>query len=217
MILSLNTLRSFATLTGQISNTTKIGRLAKMLESEIILKKSNTMKFSAFGDNLIGKTVKAICISQEGFNSGVARGSLQVTPEFLESDEKIRDSIPSIELLIKADEPHYPPHRDVVVINVSSSTSYTALAKQIHEVYKREDYYQVRCMGYSQCATVIKALALFNKNVESHRLVTRIVTENVPNMYLRIRDDDMEEKTTTTSEKNESLRAIVFSVNVVSR
>jgi hypothetical protein len=206
-------LSRYALLTGQISNTTKIGRLAKMIDSELISKTHNEMKFTVFGDNLIGKTIKAVCIGQEGFRGGAGRSSLQIIPSMIDTEEKIRPNITSIQLMIKS---KIQTEKTGYIINVSGTTSHSALAKRLHELYMKEEVeiFTIRCMGYRQSATVIKAIALFNSNVSRHQLVTTVQTENVPNMYLRISDD---ETATQPEESNKSLRAIVFNVRVVDR
>ena len=198
-------------LTGQFANSTKIGRFAKLLNAEILGKRQR-MSLVVFGDNLIGKSVKSMCIAREGFNDSSLKDPainplLCFKPTIINSPDKLRENIVSVEFIIstceKLPESQYPP----IHMQISSSLDHEDLAKKLHSLYLNGsvDSFELRCMGYLASATVVKALGLFNQRVHSHKLRACIHTEPVPNKYLR----------RGTSTLGESLRAIVFNVAVL--
>ena len=199
-------------LTGQLANSTKIGRFAKLLHAEII-EKRHRMNLVVFGDNLIGKSIKALCIAREGFDDlpkgqSESNSVLSVLPRVVDSPAKQRENVVALEFEIAtrsgpAVQPNNPPFE----ISVSSNTDHEVLARKLHSMYltKSVDSFVLRCMGYSSAATIVKALGLFNQRVHSHKLHSSIRTESVPDVYMR--------GSRTSSDR--SLRAIVFEVVVL--
>ena len=200
-------------LTGQLANSTKIGRFAKLLRAEIV-EKRGMMNLVVFGDNLIGKSVKALCIAREGFHDTetspgcISDLVLSVVPCVVDSPAKQREDVISLEFLISTRQNQFAdPKSQPVELSVSSNMDYETLARKLHAMYlkKSADSFVLRCMGYSSAATIVKALGLFNQRVDSHKLHAAIRTESVPDSYMR----------GSNKPSDRSLRAIVFEVVVL--
>ena len=201
-------------LTGQLSNSTKIGRFAKLIRAEIV-EKHHQMSLVVFGDNLIGKSVKALCIAREGFDDTSINQTSDdiavpsIVPRLVDSPAKQRQDVVSMEFLISARSEAVPDSTRITPteISVSSNTDYEVLARKLHSMYMNQavDSFTLRCMGYSSAATIVKALGLFNQRVGSHHLHSTIRTESVPDAYMR----------GSRRPPDRSLRAIVFEVVVL--
>ena len=172
--------------TGAISNDTKVGRLAKMLRFEV-LNRNEIFSFTAFGANLIGKTVKAASIAQtssfDDANSAIpADRKIMLTPFNFDSDEKLRASIPSVQFIISSDE--RADDRDVSPeIKVASRSTAEIIAQRIHTMYlKSQNRFTLSCVGDEQAAIAAEAMAIFNARVESHKLAAWISNELVHDM-----------------------------------
>lgn len=189
---TLQTLSSVTWKTGAISNETKIGRLAKMLQTEILMKENVAMDFSAFGDNLIGKTVRAMSLaSSEGRD-------LQFAPFLFETAIKERASIPSMRFLIRPAVAAAEPVR--TVLKVSAVATADTLGKRMHALYLQNvNKFTLRCVGDTQSAKSVLAMAIFNQKVESHKLQAALSNELVPDR----------------SGDGKSIRAILLHVHVL--
>lgn len=173
--------------TGRVSHETKIGRLAKLFRTEI-LGKDKCYNFQAFGDTLIGKTVKAISIAQsssfddlEPLNSPSKR--IIFTPTLFDTPEKARATVTSVRFAICPGE-RAEPSKDLDIIRVASTTDPARLGKRIHELYlKNRDQMTLRCTGTQQAATAVAAMATFNEKVESHKLQSFLSNEMVEDEF----------------------------------
>jgi hypothetical protein len=206
-------LQPLTIMTGQLANTTKIGRFAKVIRSEIVVKHQR-MNLVVFGDYLIGKSVKAMCIAREGFqeNSMDSQNPIPILsflPTIIDSPEKTRANVVSVEILISSCDKHPEPRHRPIHMNISSKLDHEELAKKLHTLYLNGsvDSFVLRCMGYLSSATVVKALGLFNQKVVSQKLHASIRTEPVPSKYLRREPNSV----------GESLRAIVFEIVVLAQ
>jgi hypothetical protein len=193
--------------TGRISNTSSIGRIAKMFRSEV-LEKNHKFEFHAFGDNLIGRTIKAFSIAQ---NSPFDNTSFEIPkdhklvfmPFSFETPSKRLSDIPSIRFLINCGARELKEARDST-IKVSSSSLSDEIAERMHQLYlkKSKDHFVLRCVGDNQASTVVQALAKFNENVDSHKLSAWISNELVHD---------------TRKVEGRMLRVIQFHVDVVGK
>lgn len=167
-------------LTGQLANTTKIGRFARLLRLEI-LEKDNQMSLVVFGDNLIGKSIKAMCIAREGFDDDEtfatlpASTMLRITPRIINPTVLQRDLV-SIEYRIVPDRVETSSAIPYLDIPVSETISHEKLARKLHSIYLKNsaDTFTVRCKGYTAAAVIVKALGLFNQRVTSHQLTSLV-------------------------------------------
>lgn len=198
---------SFARLTakcirGSISHETKVGRLAKLIHCES-QNRARTFKFVALGDELIGKMVKAICLSQEGvYNSGsISANPLRVVPSMFHTDEKVRP-IPSVEFFISSYD-HRGKDADGrgLSINVSATKTPEELAKEIHSFYLTgsSESIVLRCLGYGASSIAVQAMSIFNSRVANHKLCASLSTELVPDL-----------KT-----KGLNMRVVIFHIDIV--
>lgn len=191
--------------TGQMSNETKVGKLAKLFRCEVLGKKQ-MFDFMAFGENPIGRAAKAISIAQESrFDDQGADvpSDMKIifSPYNYDSPEKQRGDVPSIRFIINSGQRKYDatPRR---IMNVASLTDPEELAKRIHREYMaNQSFFSLRCLGDRQSSIAVRSIAIFNDNVESHKLVSWMSTERVPDS--RSRDNSQE------------LLAMIFNIDVV--
>lgn len=192
--------------TGQISNETKVGRLASMFHHQVLHKKES-FDFSAFGETLIGRTTKALSIAQDYSReaSGQAPpGKIMIIPYMFDTPMKRRGEIPSVRFIIHAndiagDEPWYT---DVVKeIKIASTSVPESVGKNLHDLYlKQVNRFELRCVGEVQCAKAVLSMALFNENVRAHKLTAWFSNKLVSDGY--------------RSEKR-MIRAILFNVSII--
>jgi hypothetical protein len=192
--------------TGKVSHTTKTGRLAKMFRTEI-LSQGKSFDFAAFGNQLMGKTVKALSIAQESNFDDLAPlankdTKIVFTPYVHDTPAKNRADVFSVRLLIQPSVvSSVESDSNRTVMMVSSTTDPLKLGKRIHDSYLRsQNAFMLKCLGGQQTAIALQAMAMFNEKVASHKLRSYLSTEEV-------RDTHGQEFT--------RIRGIVFHVDVV--
>lgn len=192
--------------TGRISHETKLGRLAKLFRTEI-LGKDKRFDFQAFGDMLIGTTVKALSIAQSSKFDDLEpltdmNKRILFVPCLLDTPEKSQASVASIRLLISARSQQVDDQVSLPSFRVASTSDPVRLAKRMHEVYlKGNNGMILRTMGTQQSAIAVRAIATFNEKVESHKLQSYLSAERV--------DDEFKKESTG------KLRTMLFHVDVV--
>ena len=186
--------------TGQISNDTKVGRLANMFHHEVLLKKE-VFNFSAFGDNLIGRTIKALSIAQDFSRDVRVPGKILFLPILFDTPSKRRGDIPSVRFIIQPGDSNNDVFRSDKVIKIASTAVPDSIAKDMHDMYmKNMNLFTLRCIGETQCGKAVLSMAEFNKNVNSHKLWAWMSHELVPDSF---------------RSNGSTIRSMVFNVEVV--
>jgi len=187
--------------TGQISNETKVGRLASMFHHEV-LHKNETFDFTAFGEQLIGRTAKALSIAQDFSPDINIPGQIMFVPYLFDTPNKRRGEIPSARFIIFSQQ-HKSERVDdsVEEIRIASTSVPESVAKTLHHFYlKKVNHVKLRCVGETPCSKAVIAMALFNENVKDHKLAAWLSNERINDGY---RSNDR------------AIRAIVFNVCVL--
>lgn len=188
-----------------MSHETKVGRLAKMFRTEV-LGQDKRYAFQAFGDTLIGKTVKAISIAQSSsFDDleplpSTSQKRILFTPTLFDTPEKARATVASVRFAISPGDRGLSQPAANEVIRVASTSDPVRLGKRMHDLYlKKKDQMTLRCTGTQQAAIAVEAMATFNEKVSQHKLQCFVSNEIV--------DDEFD--------KERSIRAILFHLQVV--
>lgn len=194
--------------TGKLSNTSSIGKVAKMFRSEV-LEKNQKFNFYAFGDNLIGRTIKAFSIAQNSeFDNAITQlpkdHKLQFIALHYETPSKRRSEIPSIRFVISSGTRQAKDNLKETILKISSTTISDDLAARIHHLYlnQAKDSFILRCVGDNQASIVVQALAKFNEHVDSHKLSAWISNELIHD---------------TRKVEGRMLRVIQFNIDVVGK
>ena len=188
--------------TGSVSHDTKVGRLAKLIACES-REPNRVFDFVALGEELIGKTVKAICMAQElsfpEIAGPVVSKNLRIVPYDFPAVGKLRP-VPAVRFIVDSIE-FVKSESRFSDIRVSTRSEPEDLAKKLHDLYMRQqsDSFHLRCMGYNASTKVIRSMTIFNQNVSEHKLAATISSELVSD----------------SSKPESSLRVVLFRVFVI--